>query len=493
MADFQEISAAIAIANAQASARLQAAATEAKAQVDAAVQSTELIAAANRDVAQVEAGWRNSVATTEADATRYTADANRDAAIQTTQTDADARRDVAHTQGQAAVDTARIDAQGRVDAARAQADATVNSADADRAGRVEAAALAANAQVQSAQLDANAQTQVATTRATADTQVATITTANQVAVANIESTSRTTVATTTGQFSVQAANVEAGARVQSAGIESEASKYGSDKQLAGVNAHETAETGRLNIKLDFAQAIFNEIKPLLDQIVNDTGSFLNPGGAAALRVEPELKTPLGFRAGPSAVSAIAAAAAAWSATPPGLDASQVGYVGRSAPSPLRMMSSVDPPDDGGQGGGGSTGPAVTVTGLPYIATRGVLTPAQLQQQVNQAYARNDSRTQALIRKSQGDLAGRGFSSNSPILEALKVGYITANLRASVEAASTIRLQAAQANVDAVFRGQQARSEQYLAQENVLVEAERNTITRQVGVLNAVANLIGGVL
>jgi hypothetical protein len=117
----------------------------------------------------------------------------------------------------------------------------------------------------------------------------------------------------------------------------------------------------------------------------------------------------------------------------------------------------------------------------------------LQQQVNQAYARNDARTQALIRKSQGDLAGRGFSSTSPILEALKVGYITSNLRASVEAASQIRLQAAQANVDAVFRAQQARSEQFIQQENVVLEAEKNQIQRQVGVLNAVASLVGGIL
>jgi hypothetical protein len=157
------------------------------------------------------------------------------------------------------------------------------------------------------------------------------------------------------------------------------------------------------------------------------------------------------------------------------------------------MGPIDPPVDGGQGGGGSTGGGVTVTGLPYLGTRGVFTPGQLQQQVNAAYARNDARTQALIRKAQGDLAGRGFSANSPILDALKVGYITGNLRASIEAASQIRLNAAQANTDAVFRAQQARSEQYLAQENVLLEAEKNVITRQVGVLNAVSSLVGGIV
>jgi hypothetical protein len=477
MASFEEIEAALAMAREDAAARIQAAATQAKAQVDAAVQSTTISAEANRDIAQIEASWRRNGFDTEFNAAQYTADANRDAAIQSADKDAEARKDVAHTQGQATVDAARADADARRYAADAQREGTTQAAEADRAGRVEAAALDANARIQAAQLDANAQTTVATTRANADTQVATITTSNQVAVAQIDAAARTTVASTTGSFSVQAANVEAGARVQSAGIEADASKYGSDKQLAGVNAHEAAETGRLNLKLDFANDKFTLLQPLLDQIINSGSSFLDGlnGGGQAVRLSEGPRAPLGFRM---------SAAVGHPAATSGPDA--VGYG-----STLRM-GPIDPPSDGGTGGGGSTAGNVTIT-APFIGTRGVLTPAMLQQQVNQAYARNDSRTQALIRQAQGDLAGRGFSATSPILDALKVGYITGNLRASIEAASQIRLQAAQANCDAVFRSQQARSEQYLAQENVLIQAEQNVIQRQVGVLNAISSLVGGIL
>src|SRR4051794_13178063 len=83
--------------------------------------------------------------------------------------------------------------------------------------------------------------------------------------------------------------------------------------------------------------------------------------------------------------------------------------------------------------------AVAGTRLPFISTSGVLTPAQVQQQVNSAYARNDARTVSEVRKLTGDMAGRGFSANSPILAALQVGLSGQNLRASLAAATQIRL------------------------------------------------------
>lgn len=130
--------------------------------------------------------------------------------------------------------------------------------------------------------------------------------------------------------------------------------------------------------------------------------------------------------------------------------------------------------------------------LPFISTSGVLTPAQIQQQVNAAWARNDSRTQAQIIQTQRELAGRGFSSNSPLLEALKVGYIGQNFRANNDAATQIRIEGAKANADAVFQGQKAVADQFNNQQGVVLESEKNQVTRQVGLVGALAQLIGGI-
>lgn len=136
---------------------------------------------------------------------------------------------------------------------------------------------------------------------------------------------------------------------------------------------------------------------------------------------------------------------------------------------------------------------VAATRLPFISTSGVLTPSQVQQQVNAAYARNDAKTQSELRKLTGDMAGRGFSGTSPILAALQVGLVGQGLRASIQAATQIRLDAAKLNADAVFDGQKAVSEQFIQQEQVMLDDAKNTTARVVGVLGAVAQMIGSAL
>lgn len=132
------------------------------------------------------------------------------------------------------------------------------------------------------------------------------------------------------------------------------------------------------------------------------------------------------------------------------------------------------------------------TAAPQITIGGYYTPAQVQAQVNLAYARNDARTQSQIRAAQGDLAGRGFSSNSPLLEVLKVGYAGQNFRASNEAATQIRFQAAKENGDSLFQTQQAAAQQFNQFQQVFLASEQNLITRQVGLLSAVAQMVSGI-
>src|SRR4051794_40927061 len=138
------------------------------------------------------------------------------------------------------------------------------------------------------------------------------------------------------------------------------------------------------------------------------------------------------------------------------------------------MPSGDTKTDGiGFAGGTSTPDKVAATQLPFIGTSGVLTPGQIQQQVNAAYARNDAKTNSEALRLVEEMSGRGFSANSPILTALRVGLTGQNLRSSISAEQQIRLEGAKANAEQVLASQKALSEQFLAQEGVLVDIEKN--------------------
>jgi hypothetical protein len=158
------------------------------------------------------------------------------------------------------------------------------------------------------------------------------------------------------------------------------------------------------------------------------------------------------------------------------------------------MPSGDAKTDGiGFAGGTSFPDQVAATRLPFIGTAGVLTPAQIQQQVNAAYARNDAKTNSESLRLVEDMSGRGFSANSPILSALRVGLTGQNLRTSILAEQQIRLEGAKANAEQILASQKALSEQFIAQEGVLIDHEKNDVTRTMGVLSAISQLVGSAL
>jgi hypothetical protein len=136
-------------------------------------------------------------------------------------------------------------------------------------------------------------------------------------------------------------------------------------------------------------------------------------------------------------------------------------------------------------------PGLDIVDWPYIPAGGVLTERQIQQQVNTALAKNDSRTQAQILQAQTELAGRGFSSNSPLLQALLTGYLGQNLRANNDAETQIRIQSAQANAEQTLKAAELTVNEYQAKQGTVLESEKNQITRQVGLVGALAQLISG--
>lgn len=128
---------------------------------------------------------------------------------------------------------------------------------------------------------------------------------------------------------------------------------------------------------------------------------------------------------------------------------------------------------------------------PFVSASGYYSAGDIQAQVNATFARNDSRTATQVRQMQGDLAGRGFSSNSPLAAMLSVGLFGQNLQANTEGEREARFRATKENGDAVFQAQQLLQQQFNQQQQAALESEKNQVTRQVGLVGSLAQLIGG--
>lgn len=420
------IQAATVTAQTAATAETSVANTNASAQRD--VANTE--ASARRDVANIEGNFANQVATTQAGAETTVASTEASARTQVAQTEADAQRDVASTNANAEITAAQAHANATISAAVAQANATTAAATTDFSARTE--------------------------------------------VAQIESTASQSVAT-----------IDAGARTTVASTDANASNYSADKQLAGVQAHETAETARLNLKLNFADDKWHTLLPVIQAAVGTASG--GSGGGIGFHASTT-NSPMGFAPGASARRA--------DASPVIIDAGlgdSVGYYSKRH-VPFVRMGAGDVKTGGiGFGNGSTVADATAATQLPYISTSGVLTPAQIQQQVNANYARNDAKATSEFNRISQVMAGRGFASNSPVLSALQTSLVGQALRASIQGETQIRIDSAKANADVVTTRQKNLSDQFLQQEQLLVDGERVDVSRTVGVLQAVSQLIGSVV
>lgn len=97
---------------------------------------------------------------------------------------------------------------------------------------------------------------------------------------------------------------------------------------------------------------------------------------------------------------------------------------------------------------------------PEISVGGVFTPQQIQQQVNAARGQNDATTANRVRQAQQQSAGRGFGSNSPMLQALTQRYENQNLATNADTERDIRQNASSLNADQRLATQEARSQQF---------------------------------
>lgn len=380
----------------------------------------------------------------------------------------------------AAISIAATDAAARVQAAIQSATIQANAQTTQMGMRVAGDEAVANIDSVSRETVAQTQgsfaTQVATIDASWHQGVASTEAAAQEAVAGIDAAARTSVASTTANATISAANIDASWRQAVANIELTGVQYRSNKDFDGVKYQQDAETNRLNTTLNFAEEKWNAMLPVITGVASQ---FTSSSGGQ-----------IGFGAhspqGPTMHSGRTS----------GSEELEVGTYWR------KSAGLFDPPHMGGgdvkSGGigfatGKSLADSVAATQLPFISASGVLTPNEIQQQVNNEWATAAAKAASDQLQLVSDLTGRGFSANSPILQALNVSISGQALRGSLSSELQFRLSAAKDNAEQSFSGQNAQSEQFLKQEGVLVDSARNDVQRVVGVLQAVAGMIGSAL
>jgi hypothetical protein len=127
---------------------------------------------------------------------------------------------------------------------------------------------------------------------------------------------------------------------------------------------------------------------------------------------------------------------------------------------------------------------------PSLVPTSVYTEQQVQQQCNIAWSKVWLDVQSKNRTAQIDLAGRGFSSASPILETIQMGIDGQGIMECAGKDIQIRVGADVTNAKAVLAAQTAIAssyEQYLAAYTGL---EKNLVTLSVGMVSATASLAG---
>lgn len=482
-------------------AAIQIATTDASARIQAAVAAASIQATASEDSAQINADAQVQVATIDASARTSVAQIQGEFELQVATVNTAWHVSVANIEAAASVSTSQIRADADTQVASTHATAQTTSATTEANASMTVASTAAAAQESVAAISAAADTTVATTHANATVSSSTLSADAQTASATIQANATIEAATIDAGWHSGVATIEANAQIQAAGIdaswhaqvaeiESAATEYTADQNLAGVKYQTDMTLTLLNLKLAFANDKFSVLLPVIDQALGIEGG--DSGGSIGFGAFAPSGPTMGF----GGMRSSAAPGANQ-----GMDDFQYGTYSRRSLGLLGGMSrggmqmgSGDTKSGGiGFASGTSVADAVAATNLPFISQSGALTPSQIQSQVNAAYARNDLKTASEVLNLTNSLTGQGFSANSPIVAALRVGLTSQNLRASVLAEQQIRLESAKTNRDTVLNAQKAASDQFIQQEGVLIDHEKNDVTRTVGILSAISQLVGSAL
>lgn len=214
------------------------------------------------------------------------------------------------------------------------------------------------------------------------------------------------------------------ADLQAAQMAAEASRYGAQTQLQAAQAAQAGQTARQQALLDWSKQKFNTFLPYLEQGMGIAGSQAGGGGYG-----------VGMPAMPTA---------------PSFD-------------PAAFMRAA----------GGAT-----TLNVPTHAP--VLTPEQVQQQVNSTVARNQQSTASQVRGAQEQLAGRGFAAGSPLMASIAAQLQGAGMAANANADLQARINAAQLNADQAQKYYASDIQAQAALANAAKAAAASMYNAQVG-------------
>lgn len=139
--------------------------------------------------------------------------------------------------------------------------------------------------------------------------------------------------------------------------------------------------------------------------------------------------------------------------------------------------------------GGITGSTVggTVGTQPNFTPAPVYDSGMIEQQVNNAVGQNDARTATMRRLLGQSSASRGLGLGSPAVESMNRSLGTANMRENATAEREIPFQAAQANADSMFRGNQLQQQMYNSREDSDIRRRQ----QQLSGITSLLNIFGG--
>lgn len=147
-----------------------------------------------------------------------------------------------------------------------------------------------------------------------------------------------------------------------------------------------------------------------------------------------------------------------------------------------------------QGQMGSFGSQMATAGgdsgqSPTIKVGGVWNPQQIQQQVNDTRAQNDRTTATKNAADASSLSGRGFGSNSPLLQALYGQNAAANLGTNTQAENQLRTQTAQQNAEHLLGTQTAKENQFASRQREDIERKKPIFSTYNSLIAALGGLV----
>lgn len=139
---------------------------------------------------------------------------------------------------------------------------------------------------------------------------------------------------------------------------------------------------------------------------------------------------------------------------------------------------------------GGAGYPAPPTGAPSIDTSPVLTPDQIQANVNNAVGRVDQRTSASNKQLAQDAAGRGIAQrkDSPLLAALTSQSNAIGAGQGADAELNFRTQAAQANSQQQLSAQQAAYNAWNGTQALGLQHEKNQNDLQSSIMQAIMGI-----